>query len=192
MGKKVLVIDNYDSFVYNLVHLIRELGYQPDIYRNDKIALEKVGEYDKILLSPGPGIPSEAGLMPEIIKEYAPSKSMFGVCLGHQAIGEAFGAELYNLPKVLHGVDSKVRIASPEETVLFKGLPERFRIAHYHSWVINKETVEGTGLEATSFSDDGEVMSIAHKNYDVRGVQFHPESVLTEHGKQIVDSWLKC
>ncbi len=187
--KKILVIDNYDSFVFNLVHIIRELGYQPDVFRNDKISLEAVNQYDKILLSPGPGIPSEAGIMLELIKEYAPTKSILGVCLGHQAIGEAFGGELLNLPEVLHGISSRVTIIDIEET-LFKDLPNQFKIAHYHSWVVKEKSIEGK-LVVTARDAQGNLMALRHPRFDVHGVQFHPESVLTEYGKQMINNWLQ-
>ncbi|MEH0158666.1 aminodeoxychorismate/anthranilate synthase component II [Limibacter armeniacum] len=189
-NRKILVLDNYDSFVYNLVHLIRELGYTPEVYRNDKITLEEVAAYDKILLSPGPGIPSEAGIMQDLIRRYARTKSIMGVCLGHQAIGEVFGAKLYNLPDVQHGISSQVKIED-QNTLLFKGLPSSFSIAHYHSWVIDKDSIEGTDLKVTARSGAGDIMAIAHKTYKICGVQFHPESVLTEHGKEIMRRWLE-
>jgi anthranilate synthase component II len=185
---KILVLDNYDSFTYNLVHIIRELGHHPDIFRNDKIRLEEVDKYDKILLSPGPGIPEEAGIMKEVIKTYSPTKSILGVCLGHQGIAEAFGAKLFNIPNVLHGVTSKVRITNKEER-LFKALPEQFEVCHYHSWAVVPQSVP-TDITVTATNPDGLVMAIAHKKFDVRGVQFHPESIMTEHGKKIVENWL--
>ena len=187
----ILVLDNYDSFTYNLVHLIKELGYgdQLEIFRNDKISLEAVDKYDKILLSPGPGIPSEAGIMPELIKKYAPTKSIFGVCLGHQAIGEAFGEKLYNIPEVLHGFANEGHVVA-EETVLFKGIPKSFKVGHYHSWTIHPDFT-GEHLEITIKDDLDLIMGIQHKEYDVRGVQFHPESVLTEHGAQMLKNWLE-
>ena len=186
---KILVLDNYDSFTYNLVHIIRELGYEMDIFRNDKIQVEEVTKYDKIVLSPGPGIPEEAGIMKEVIKTYSPTKSILGVCLGHQGIAEAFGAKLFNIPNVLHGVTSKVRITDKDER-LFKGLPEQFEACHYHSWAVMAESIpDDIGVTATN--PDGLVMAVAHKKFDVRGVQFHPESIMTEHGKKIMENWLK-
>jgi anthranilate synthase component II len=185
---KILVLDNYDSFVYNLVHIIRELGYAPDIYRNDKISLESVEQYDKILLSPGPGLPSEAGIMPALIQKYAPTKSIFGVCLGHQAIGEAFGATLYNLPEVLHGISSEVTISVGDDK-LFQEIPKKFKIGHYHSWVVDGNTFTNS-LKITAQDTRGNVMALSHVEYDVKGVQFHPESVLTENGVQIILNWL--
>lgn len=185
---KVLVIDNYDSFVYNLVHMVRDLGHQPVVYRNDKIDLETVAQYDKILLSPGPGIPEEAGILLDLIKTYAASKSILGVCLGHQAIAEAFGAELLNLPTVLHGIASTNEVLDAEET-LFDGLKERFSIGHYHSWVIKENTLPAE-LLVTGKDAEGNVMAIRHQTYDVKGLQFHPESILTDNGIRILANWL--
>ncbi len=185
---KILVIDNYDSFVYNLVHMIRDLGYQPDVYRNDKIDLTTVAQYDKILLSPGPGIPEEAGIVLDLIKTYAATKSILGVCLGHQAIGEAFGAQLLNLPTVLHGIASQNLVQDQEET-LFDGFPAQFAIGHYHSWVIKEESLPSE-LIVTGKDLENNVMAIRHATYDVKGVQFHPESILTEQGIRILANWL--
>ncbi len=188
---KILVLDNYDSFTYNLVHIIKELGYgdQLDVIRNDKISVADVGRYDKILLSPGPGIPSEAGIMMEVIKTYAPQKSILGVCLGHQGIAEAFGATLYNMPLVLHGYGDQVLIEDPEE-YLFQGLPSTFGVCRYHSWAVQADSLGGD-LMATARDHQGEVMALRHRQYDVKGVQFHPESILTEHGKEMIRHWLK-
>ena len=186
---KILVLDNYDSFTYNLVHIIRELGYEMDIFRNDKISLEEVQKYDRILLSPGPGIPNEAGIMKDLVKEYGPTKSILGVCLGHQGIAEVYGAELFNLPTVLHGVTSTVKVTMRSEKI-FLGLPERFDVTHYHSWAVVPASINGT-LEVTATNDDGLVMAIGHKKFDVRGVQFHPESIMTQYGKEIMNNWLK-
>lgn len=185
---KILVLDNYDSFTYNLVYILRELGYgdRMDIYRNDKIALEDVGTYDKILLSPGPGVPADAGIMPELIRKYAATKDILGICLGHQAIGEAFGGSLNNLTEVVHGVASEVKI---KEDVLFKGLPETFKIGRYHSWVIDESTLPEE-LIVTAKTPDGQIMAVKHKRYQVRGLQFHPESILTENGKKIMQNWI--
>ena len=185
---KLLVLDNYDSFTYNLVHIIRELGYKMDIFRNDKIGLDDVGKYDKILLSPGPGIPDEAGIMKDVITTYSATKSILGVCLGHQGIAEAFGAKLFNIPNVLHGVTSKARITDKNEK-LFKGLPDQFEVCHYHSWAVVAESIPAA-LTVTATNPDGLVMAIAHQKFDVRGVQFHPESIMTEHGKKIMENWL--
>ncbi|MDN3688421.1 anthranilate synthase component II [Cyclobacterium jeungdonense] len=184
---KILVLDNYDSFTYNLVYILRELGCELDIYRNDKIRLETVDQYNKILLSPGPGIPSEAGIMPELIKKYAPTKDILGVCLGHQAIGEAFGGGLINLSEVVHGVASKVRI---QPDPLFKGLPEFFTVGRYHSWVID-ETLLPKELEVIAKTPDGQIMAVRHVEYQVKGLQFHPESILTEHGVEIIKNWIE-
>lgn len=186
---KILVLDNYDSFVYNLVHIIRELGYDVDVYRNDKIALEDVAKYDKILLSPGPGIPSEAGIMLDLIKQYGSEKSIFGVCLGHQAIAETYGAELFNMDEVLHGIGTKIIVKDKDE-VLFKTMPDEFEAGRYHSWSVKADTVPDT-LVVTAVDETGTIMGIRHKTYDVRGAQFHPESVLTEVGKNMVKSWLE-
>ncbi len=186
---KILVLDNYDSFTYNLVHIIRELGYPMDIFRNDKIRIGEVKQYDKILFSPGPGIPDEAGIMKEVVREYAATKSILGVCLGHQGIAEVFGARLYNIPKVLHGVTSRVMITNPKEK-LFLGIPDQFTATHYHSWAVVPESITNE-LEVTAVNSEGLVMALAHKKYDVRGVQFHPESVMTEHGPKLIQNWLK-
>ncbi|MEO0899560.1 MAG: anthranilate phosphoribosyltransferase [Bacteroidota bacterium] len=188
---KILVLDNYDSFTYNLVHQIRELGYGGDleVYRNDEIELVQVQKYDKILLSPGPGIPSEAGIMPELIKEYGPKKHILGVCLGHQGIGEAFGAELYNMPEVLHGIGTEVHIKDSNEP-LFKGLPTSFTTGRYHSWCVSKGSVKAP-LKTLATDEGGEVMALKHEEYDIYGLQFHPESVITNHGRQILKNWLE-
>jgi anthranilate synthase component 2 len=195
---KVLVFDNYDSFTYNLVHLVEKILHQKvDVYRNDQIPLEKVKEYDKIILSPGPGIPEEAGLLLPLIREYAASKSMLGVCLGHQAIGEAFGGKLVNLSTVFHGVATpvkKVKRETPDvkagEGDLFEGLPEEFEVGRYHSWIVSEEGFPEE-LEVTAKDEQGYIMALQHKRYDVRGVQFHPESVLTPQGEVILRNWLK-
>lgn len=186
---KILVLDNYDSFTYNLVHIVRALGYPMDIYRNDKIALEEVKKYDKIMLSPGPGIPDEAGIMKQVIKEYGPTKSILGVCLGHQGIGEVYGAKLFNIPKVLHGVTSTTSVTDPGE-YMFKGVSPKFQATHYHSWAVEKDSINGE-LQVTAVNDEGLVMGLRHKKYDVRGVQFHPESIMTPEGPKMIDNWLK-
>jgi anthranilate synthase component 2 len=187
---KILVLDNYDSFTYNLVHILRELGVgeQMDIIRNDKISVEEVDHYDKILLSPGPGIPSEAGIMMEVIKTYAPAKSILGICLGHQGIAEAFGAELYNMPLVLHGYGDKV-FTEDEEESLFNELPKSFNVCRYHSWAVVADSMNDD-LVVTARDIKGEIMGLRHRKYDVKGLQFHPESILTEHGKEIIKNWL--
>jgi anthranilate synthase component 2 len=187
MMKKVLVIDNYDSFTYNLVHYLEELGCDVTVKRNDQLSLDEVALYDKIVLSPGPGIPDEAGLLKTIIAKYAESKSILGVCLGQQAIGEVFGGKLINLDKVYHGVATKIKITVDDE-LLFNGLPEEIEVGRYHSWVVDPNLPDV--LEATSFDENGQVMSLRHKKYDVRAVQYHPESVLTPHGKEILKNWI--
>lgn len=188
---KILVFDNYDSFTYNLVHIIRELGFgeEMDVIRNDKIELEKIEAYDKILLSPGPGVPKDAGIMESLIEEYAPTKSIMGVCLGHQGIAEVFKARLYNMPIVLHGVTTEARILDSAD-YMFNGIPETIKVCRYHSWAVVPESVVGD-LEIMATDDDGDVMALRHKNYDVRGLQFHPEAYLTEYGKIMVENWLK-
>lgn len=184
---KILVLDNYDSFTYNLVHIIRELGYEMDVIRNNKIDVDAVKRYDKILLSPGPGIPDEAGIMKEVVRTYRESKSILGVCLGHQGIAEVFGGSLINIPKVLHGVTSAVEVI--EDDVLFKGIPKKFTATHYHSWAVVKESLPQE-LKITAVNDEGLVMAISHASLDIRGVQFHPESIMTEHGKEMINNWL--
>jgi anthranilate synthase component II len=185
---KILVLDNYDSFTYNLVHMLRELGHAPDIFRNDKIEIEEVNQYDKILLSPGPGIPDEAGILKQIIKQYASTKSIFGVCLGHQAIAEVFGGTLFNIPNVLHGVTSQVKVIDRDEK-LFNNTPIEFKVCHYHSWAVSEKDFP-TDLQITATNVDGLIMGLRHKKYDVRGVQFHPESIMTENGMAIMRNWL--
>lgn len=190
---KILVFDNYDSFTYNLVHLVEKILHQPvDVYRNDQLPLEKVKDYDKIILSPGPGIPEEAGLLLPLIKEYAASKSMLGVCLGHQAIGQAFGGELINLSTVYHGVALPVNALNDEagnKNFLFNGLPDSFEVGRYHSWVVSEKNFP-SDLEITARDDNNYIMALQHKNFDVLGVQFHPESVLTPLGEKIMRNWL--
>ncbi|MBD2766704.1 aminodeoxychorismate/anthranilate synthase component II [Hymenobacter sp. BT664] len=187
---KILVLDNYDSFTYNLVHLLRELGHGAGlaVIRNDQLPLEAVAAYDAVLLSPGPGIPAEAGLMPQIIEQYAPTKRILGVCLGHQGLAESFGATLYNLPAVLHGVANEAEVTVPGER-LFAGLPPRFQVGRYHSWAVRPETMPAE-LETTARDATGEVLAFRHRQFDVRGVQFHPESILTEHGAKMLENWL--
>jgi anthranilate synthase component 2 len=187
---RILVFDNYDSFTYNLVHLVEKiLPIKVDVFRNDEIPIEKVKEYDKIILSPGPGIPSEAGLLLPLIKEYASSKSILGVCLGHQAIGEAFGGQLINLSKVYHGVATTCRILNGSSE-LFAGLPKEIEIGRYHSWIVAKEKLPDE-LEVTAEDENGYIMALQHNKFDVQGVQFHPESVLTPQGEAIMKNWLK-
>ena len=184
--KKILVIDNYDSFTYNLVHYLEELGCEVIVKRNDQLTLEEVDAFDKIVLSPGPGIPDEAGLLKQIIEKYAPTKSIFGVCLGQQAIAEVFGGSLINLDEVYHGIATKINIT--KEDVLFVGIPNEIEVGRYHSWVVNPNLPDS--LEATSVDKNGQIMSLRHKTYDVRAVQFHPESVLTPQGKKMLENWL--
>ncbi|MDB5262038.1 MAG: aminodeoxychorismate/anthranilate synthase component [Adhaeribacter sp.] len=188
---KLLVLDNYDSFTYNLVHLVKKLGYgtKMEVYRNDKITLDDVEEYDNILLSPGPGVPDEAGIMPELIKRYAPTKKILGVCLGHQAIAEAFGGTLLNLPEPMHGVATTIKVNAKNEP-LFRGLPSEFKAARYHSWVVVAQTMPQE-LEVTAIDGEGQIMALRHREFNVKGVQFHPESILTEHGETIMRTWLK-
>ncbi len=185
---KILVIDNYDSFTFNLVHLLNECGYEAVVWRNDKFELKDLEEFDKILLSPGPGIPSEAGLLLDVIRTYYFSKSILGVCLGMQAIGEVFGGELYNLSRPLHGRATEMQVTDKGET-LFSGLPERFKVGRYHSWAVSEERFP-QDLQVTAKDVDGVIMALKHKTFDVKGVQFHPESVLTEHGKELIKNWL--
>ena len=187
--RKILVLDNYDSFTYNLVHIIRELGFgdRLDIVRNDKMSVQEVDAYTDILLSPGPGVPADAGIMPEVLKRYSSTKNILGVCLGHQAIGEAFGGTLYNLPVVYHGMTTPVHISGDRE--LYKDIPETFTICRYHSWVISPENLPDE-LEVTAVDPNGQIMGIKHRSFNVRGVQYHPESIMTEHGKQIIQNWL--
>ena len=187
---KILVFDNYDSFTYNLVHLVEKILHQKvDVYRNDQLPLEKVGEYDKIILSPGPGVPQEAGLLLPLIKEYASSKSILGVCLGHQGIGEAFGGKLINLSTVYHGVATNCQL-SIANCQLFEGLPDEIEVGRYHSWIVSDENFPDE-LEVTARDENNIIMALQHKKYDVQGVQFHPESVLTPKVEDIMKNWLK-
>jgi anthranilate synthase component 2 len=187
----ILIIDNYDSFTYNLVHLVNELGLQCEVWRNDKFALEDVAAFDKIILSPGPGIPSEAGLLLDVIKEYAPTKSIFGVCLGQQAIAEVFGGSLYNLSQPMHGIATPIKVTDDGEQ-LFQNLPQSFKVGRYHSWVVSGDDLPAT-LKVTAIDEeDNSIMALSHREYDVRGVQFHPESILTEYGKEMMGNWLNA
>ena len=186
---KILLFDNYDSFTYNLLHILKELGADVEVHRNDKISLEEIERFDKILLSPGPGIPEEAGILLPLIRRYAPTKSILGVCLGEQAIGEAFGATLINLTDVHHGVCSDIRIVAKDP--IFEGLEPGIRVGRYHSWAVSKENFPDC-LEITAVdTEEGQIMGLRHREYDVRGIQFHPESVLTPKGKTIIENWLK-
>lgn len=191
---KILVFDNYDSFTYNLVHLVEKITHiKAEVYRNDQIPLEKVKDFDKIILSPGPGIPEEAGLLLPLIKEYAATKSILGVCLGHQAIGQSFGGTLVNLSTVYHGVATSVKVKSEKSKVksfLFNGLPDLIEVGRYHSWVVSTENFPAE-LEVTAEDENGMIMALQHKTYDIQGVQFHPESVLTPMGEEILKNWLK-
>ena len=186
---KILVFDNYDSFTYNLVqYLEKATAAKVDVVRNDKIPLGEINKYDKILLSPGPGLPAEAGILMELIREYAPKKSILGICLGQQAIGEVFGGKLTNLDSVYHGVATEMEVV--KEDVLFKGIPKKFKGGRYHSWVVDEQNFP-VDLEITVKDENGYVMGLRHKKYDVRGLQFHPESILTEHGLQMIKNWVE-
>jgi anthranilate synthase component 2 len=187
----ILVIDNYDSFTYNLVHAIKKISGLPvDVFRNDELTLDVPARYDKIVLSPGPGIPSEAGLLLDIIRKYAPTKSILGVCLGHQAIGEVFGGQLLNMNQVFHGVAFPVMVVS-RNTCLYNGVHDTFDAGRYHSWIVDSANLPEC-LEVTGVDQKGQIMSMRHKEYDVEGVQFHPESVLTPVGEQIIKNWLRA
>ena len=186
---KILLLDNYDSFTYNLVHVIKSLGYENvDVYRNDKIELSQIDLYDKIILSPGPGLPSEAGIMMEVIKKYAGKKSILGVCLGHQAIAEVFGAKLENIPTVFHGIQTAIKIM--KEDYLFAGLPNEILAGRYHSWIVSKSDFPDE-LEVTAVDKAGDIMALKHKTLDLHGVQFHPESMLTPDGVEIIQNFLQ-
>ncbi len=188
--KKILLLDNYDSFVYNVVHAVEALGYEVDVYRNDKISIEDVGSYDKIILSPGPGIPSEAGILCEVIRRYGATKSLLGICLGEQAIGEVYGAELTNLSTVFHGVATDITLCGSDDS-LFDGVESTFKAGRYHSWCVSAEGFPSC-LEITAVDGvEGRIMALRHKEHDVRGVQFHPESILTPVGEKIIENWLK-
>ena len=187
---KILVLDNYDSFTYNLVHLVKALGFTDvEVHSNDKIDLADIKRFDKIILSPGPGVPSEAGLLLDVIREYAGKKPILGVCLGHQAIGEAFGGNLTNLSKVYHGVATKIKLTKPEDS-MFKDLPVELEVGRYHSWVIDREGFP-EDIEITAEDEGGFIMALSHKKYDIKGVQFHPESILTPKGSKLMENWLK-
>ena len=186
---KVLVLDNYDSFTYNLVHYLEEeLGHAVDVYRNDAITLDQVADYDLVVLSPGPGVPADAGIMPALIKRYAGEKVIFGVCLGHQAIGEAFGARLHNLDQVHHGIETDMQ-RTLEDDELFAGVPRDFRAGRYHSWVIDPATLPEE-LEVTATDEVGGIMALRHREFPIFGVQFHPESIMTAHGRLMIKNLL--
>ncbi len=185
---KTVIIDNYDSFTYNLAHLVKELGAEVSVVRNDQFRLSELKPFDKIILSPRPGIPTEAGLLMDVIDAYASVKPILGVCLGHQAIGEYFGGKLTNLSQVFHGIASIISITAPD--YIYKELPAQVQVGRYHSWVVDNEGLPDC-LEVTSVSEEGQIMSLRHKQYDVRGIQYHPESVLTPEGRKIIANWLK-
>lgn len=187
--KKIAIIDNYDSFTFNLVHYLEELDCEVTVLRNDEFELEELQSFDDIILSPGPGIPSESGLLNQVIVTYASSKKILGICLGQQAIGEVFGGSLLNLDKVYHGIATPINVLVDDE-ILFQNLPKQFEVGRYHSWVINP-TDFPENLEVTASAENGEIMAIRHKTYNVKGVQFHPESILTPHGKTILSNWIK-
>ena len=184
---KIVIIDNYDSFTYNLAHLVKELGTEVTVLRNDQFQLDDLEAYHKIILSPGPGIPCEAGLLMDVIRHYANRKPILGVCLGHQAIGEVFGARLENLSDVFHGVATPCRIVSDDP--IFSGLPTNITVGRYHSWVVSRNCLPDC-LEVTAVSDEGQIMALKHKTLNVRGIQFHPESVLTPDGKKMLRNWM--
>lgn len=187
---KILLLDNYDSFTYNLLHILRELGADTEVFRNDRITVDEAGRFDKILLSPGPGIPSEAGILLPLIKRYAAEKSILGVCLGEQAIAEVFGAKLENLSRVFHGVESQIAITADDP--LFEGLGDEITAGRYHSWVVSKEGFPSDVLEITAEDkEERMIMGIRHRQYDVRGIQFHPESLMTASGSRIIENWLR-
>jgi len=185
-GQAILMIDNYDSFTYNLVHYLEDLGRKVIVKRNDQLRLEEVESFDEIVLSPGPGIPEEAGLLKDIIKTYGATKRLFGVCLGQQAIGEVYGGDIVNLDEVYHGVATEITIVNDDH--IFKGLPKKIEVGRYHSWVVNANLPDC--LEATSYDENGQVMSLRHKTHKIEAVQFHPESVLTPDGKKILENWV--
>ena len=184
---KIVIIDNYDSFTYNLSHLVKELGAEVTVLRNDQFNLDEIKEFSKIILSPGPGIPSEAGLLLDVIREYAGKKPILGVCLGHQAIGEAFGGKLENLSDVFHGVATPCHIIADD--AIFSGIDRDITVGRYHSWVVSKEAFPDC-LEVTAVSDEGQIMALKHKTLNIRGIQVHPESVLTPDGRKMIQNWL--
>ena len=188
-GGNILIIDNYDSFTYNLLHLVNELGLNCTVWRNDQFNIDDVDAYDQVILSPGPGIPSEAGLLLEVIEKYAPTKSIFGVCLGQQAIAEVFGGKLYNLKQPMHGIATPIKVIDEKEQ-LFLGLPQSFKVGRYHSWVVDEKAIPDNLTVTAIDEEDNSIMALRHKEYDVRGVQFHPESILTEFGKEMMANWI--
>ena len=186
--EKLVVIDNYDSFTYNLVHAFNQItGEKVDVFRNDKVAMDDLENYSHIVISPGPGIPDEAGSLKDIIKTYAPTKRILGVCLGHQAIAEVFGGKLVNIPKVFHGVSTRIRVLDREDSI-YRNIPGEFDGGRYHSWIVSGENLPSS-LKITALAEDDEIMGLSHVDYDVKGVQFHPESVLTKHGEEILSNW---
>ncbi|MBO7417593.1 MAG: aminodeoxychorismate/anthranilate synthase component II [Bacteroidaceae bacterium] len=187
--KNIVIIDNYDSFTYNLAHLLKELGAHVEVKRNDQFEMDDLKQFDKIILSPGPGIPSEAGLLLDVIKTYAASKPILGVCLGEQAIGQVFGGKLTNLKDVFHGVQSPAFLLKANDNYLFEGLPDVITVGRYHSWVVDHDGFPAT-LTITAVSNEGHIMALRHKEFDVQGIQFHPESVLTPDGRTIISNWL--
>ena len=189
MQARILILDNYDSFTYNLVQLIEESNASPIVIKNDQITIEAVADYDKILFSPGAGIPSEIPIMKQIVECYGQSKSILGICLGHQAIAEAYGGKLFNMPEVLHGKKHRIRISSPSD-ILFKGIPETFEVGLYHSWAVDKQFLPET-IKITALSSTGIIMALSHVVNDVKGIQFHPESYMTEYGKAIIENWIR-
>jgi anthranilate synthase component 2 len=188
-NENILIIDNYDSFTYNLVHLVNEIGLPCEVWRNDQFNINDVDAFGRIILSPGPGIPAEAGLLLEVIEKYAHSKSILGVCLGQQAIAEVFGGKLYNLSQPMHGIATPVTITDQQEK-LFIGLPKCFKVGRYHSWVVDEKAVPDSLFVTAIDEADNTVMALRHRQFDVRGVQFHPESILTEYGKELMQNWL--
>ena len=187
--EKVVVIDNYDSFTYNLVHALNQItGNRVDVFRNDKVDIDGLDEYTHIVLSPGPGIPAEAGLLKEIVRRYAPFRRMLGVCLGHQAIAEVFGGKLVNIKKVYHGVATNIRVVDRND-YLYRNIPENFEGGRYHSWIVSADKLPSS-LKVTALAEDGEIMGMTHAEYDVRGVQFHPESILTKCGTELLTNWI--
>lgn len=184
---KIALIDNYDSFTYNLAHLVKQLGAEVNVMRNDQFQMSELEVYDRIMLSPGPGIPSEAGQLLDVIRTYAGRKPILGICLGHQAIGEVFGAKLENLSHVFHGVATEG--SKKGDDLMFRGLPERFTMGRYHSWVVSTDGLPDC-LEVTAESDEGQIMALRHRQYDIRGIQFHPESVLTPDGATMLRNWM--
>ncbi len=188
MNNKILVLDNYDSFTYNIVHYIEELNFEVDVFRNDQISIQEIEKYNTIILSPGPGLPKDAGILKQVIQKYAASKKILGICLGMQAIGEVFGGKLHNLDTVYHGVATAITVTDKNDS-LYKNLPENFKVGRYHSWVIDSESFP-KDLRVTATDKNGQIMSLTHKNYQVYGVQYHPESILTEYGKELLKNFL--